>query len=488
MRTVPKPAYFQAEWLRFHRDPTHLWVLGAFALLCLMAAGHGWNGAQLRLQAQQQATATTVQKLARMQQELASIPADRPLITQGADPASPAKLAYGDGSFHVGLPPAAGAALALGTSELLAQSIEVSARTRHTQAAHQNITSPALASSGGFDLAFVTIVLLPLAAIALTWRLRAHDRELGTWRLISALPGAARGLFVAGLLLRWAVICIPALAAGALAVFGFAGWSGPAWLAWGGYALVVVLYALFWLVLAGLLNLTTTRSPPLALTLVGLWLVAVFAVPAVVAATGTPLPSRLATIADLRALDAVSRTDGEALEAAYRAKHPEATPGPIAPQKGDHRIRSYSAQQAFDLKAAPIVAAVDAAVARENARVERWSWLSPALAAQVALEHIAGSDLQRHQHFMAQVDTYQTHWRDYFRPMVLAMRNMRAGDYEGIPRFTYTAPASTHSTGLLHTAAAVLAWLLAAAAGVALTRQRRFAAARPPRFPSSPQA
>lgn len=474
MKTLFKTAYFKAEWLRFSRDRANLLTLALFALLCLGAALNGLHGAQQRQRVQQQATAATLDRLAGMQRELAHIAPDRPLVAQGIDPASPAKLANGDGTFRVGLPPAAGAALALGTSGLLPQSIEVGTRTRHTQAANQNLANPALANSGGFDLAFVVVVLLPLAAIALAWRVQAHDRELGTWRLVSAVPGATRGLFTAALLLRLSLLCGAPLLAGALAVFGFAGFGAEALMAWSGFALVVLLYALLWLALAGALNLTAAASPTLALSLVGLWLLAVFVVPVAIEASAEPLPSRLATVAELRALDAASRVDGEALEEGYRASHPEAMPGELTPQKGDHRIRLFSTQLAFDLKAAPIVARVDAAVGQASERVERLSWLSPALAAQLALEAIGGSDLRRHQDFMAQTDAYQTRWRDYFRPLILAMRNLRAADYDGIPRFSYAAPP-TAGAPLLRAAAAVAAWLLCALALTATARRRRAA-------------
>lgn len=474
MNGLFRAAYFQAEWLRFSRDRANLLVLGILSLLCLIAALSGWHGAQQRRDVQLQATSDTLERLLRMQREVASIAPDRPLVAQGIDPASPAKLANGDASFRIGLPPVSAAALALGTAALLPQSIEVSTRTRHTQSANQALANPALASSGSFDLAFVVVVLMPLVAIALAWRLQAHDRELGTWRLIGAVPGAARGLFLAAMLLRLALLCCAPLLAGALAVFGFTGFGGDAWLAWGNYALIVLLYALLWLALAGLLNLIPARSATLALSLVGLWLVAVFGVPVGIASGAEALPSRLATIVELRALDAVSRVDGEALEEGYRSGHPEAMPGESTPQKGDYRIRLFSTQLAFDIKAAPIVAKVDAAVARENERVERLSWLSPALAAQVALEQLAGNDLRRHQRFMLQVDAYQARWRDYFRPLVLSMRNMRAADYDAIPRFQPIAPLPTGpASGLAQIAAAVVAWLLIAATALVLARRCR---------------
>ena len=479
MNTTFKAMYFKAEWLRFSRDRANLLVLALFALLCLGAALNGGQQVRQRAQAQQQATTDAEQRLARMRQDVAGIAPERPLVAQGLDPASPAKLANGDGSFRVGLPPAAGAALALGTATLLPQSIEVTTRTRHTQAANQNLVNPANASAGGFDLAFVIVVLLPLAAISLAWRVQAHDRELGTWRLIAAVPGAARGLLAAALLLRLGLLCAVAWAAGALAVLGSAGFDtggfgADALAAWGTYAGIVLLYATLWLALAAALNASALPSPTLALGLVGLWLLSVFVLPAAIEAGAPLLPSRLATIAELRALDAASRVDGEALEEGYRASHPEALPGELTPQKGDHRIRLFSTQLAFDMKAAPLVRRVDDAVVARHAFVERWSWLSPALAAQLALETASGNDLRRHQHFMAQVDAYQTRWRDHFRPMVLAMRNMRPADYDGIPRFGYAA-ATTATTPLLRAAAAVAAWLFCALALTAVARRRRAA-------------
>lgn len=468
-------SYIKAEWLRMGRDRANLWVLFLFAALCLLAAANGWNEVRLRLHQQQQASEAAQQRLIRMQLEVAGTAPNRPLQAQSPDPASPAKVAHGDGAFRAVLPPSAGAALALGTALQLPQSVEVSSRSRHTQAAIQTLTNPALASNGHFDLAFVVVVLLPLAAIALAWRIQAHDRETGTWPMIRSIPGAARGLWTAGLLLRWGLLCIAPLLAAAVAVFGISGFGLQAWLAWGSFAVIVLLYGFLWLGLACLLNLTPARSPTLALGLIGLWLLAVLGVPAGVAASAPDLPSRLATIAQLRALDAPSRTEGQALENSYRASLPEAAAKAATPQKGDFRIRQFYTQLAFDQKAVSVVAHVDAAVAQAHERVARLSWLSPALAAQLALEQIAGSDLPRHQHFMAQVDSYQARWRSYFHPLVLSMRNMTVADYDGIPRFQYAGPmvTSTPAHGLKQTTTAVLGWLLIAIAIVTWsTRQR----------------
>lgn len=471
-------ACLRAEWLRWRRDRANASIVALLALLSLGAAVNGGLDARQRQTAQAQATGHTLQRLARMQREAAAIGPDRPLQAQGPDPVSPAKLAHADGTFRAGLPPAAGAALALGTTGVLPQSIEVSTRSRHTQAANQTLANPALAHAGSFDLAFVVVVLLPLAVIALAWRVQAHDRELGTWRLIAAVPGAGRGLFAAALLLRLGLLCAAPLAAGAWAVFGFAGAGSAAWLAWGGFALVVVLQGVLWLGLAGTLNATAARSPTLALGLVGLWLAALFAIPAAIDATAPPLPSRLAEIAALRALDAPSRTAGQALEDAYRERHPEAMPSALAPQRGDHRIRLFAAQWAFDRQAAAIVAAVDAAVARADQRVARLGWWSPALAAQLALEALAGSDRPRHQHFVAQVDAYQERWRRHFAPLVLSMRNLRTADYDAIPRFTHVEPPPS-AAPLARLAAAVAVWLSAALALLALARRRRAPVAHP---------
>lgn len=471
--TTFKTTHLRAEWLRFSRDRANLLLLALFVLLCLGAAFNGLQQARARAAVLTQATVDAEQRLTDMRRELASIAPDRPLLAQSPDPASPAKLANGDGAFRVGLPPAIGAALALGTATVLPQSVEVSTRSRHTQAANQNLDNPAVASVGGFDLAFVTVVLLPLVAIALAWRVRAHDRELGAWRLIASVPGAERGLLIAALLLRLALLCGAGWLAGAVAVFGHAGFSVEALWVWAAYAGIVLLTAGLWLLLAALLNITTLPSPTLAFALIGLWLVAIFVLPAAIEAAAPPLPARLATIVELRALDTVSRSDGEALEAGFRAAHPEAMPGELQPQNGDHRIRLFSTQLAFDMRAAPVVRRVDDAVAARHAFVARWSWLSPSLAAQLALEAVSGSDFERHRHFMTQVDAYQARWREYFRPLVLSLRNLRPVDYDGIPRFAYAPQAATAMPSLLWVLAGAVAWLLIALGAVAMSVRHR---------------
>ncbi len=230
---------------------------------------------------------------------------------------------------------------------MLPQSIEVSIRSRHTQAANQNLANPAIAGGGGFDLAFVIVVLLPLAVIALTWRVQAHDRELGTWRLIAAVPGAARGCAPRATAARRHAVRggLDRRGAGRLRPRGLRRRRpcGVGRLRIGGVARHRPM--------AGIGSAAERRarpSPTLALALVGLWLLSGLVLPAAIEAAAPPPPSRLATIAELRALDAVASADAAVLDASYRADHPEAMPGALTPPQGDYRVGLSSTQLAFD--------------------------------------------------------------------------------------------------------------------------------------------
>lgn len=57
--------------------------------------------------------------------------------------------------------------------------------------------------------------------------------------------------------------------------------------------------------------------------------------------------------------------------------------------------------------------------------------------AQEAANDLAGTGLDRYQHFRSQVKEFDRIWSDYFLPRIYRMENLAAADFDQIPRFQY---------------------------------------------------
>ena len=77
-------------------------------------------------------------------------------------------------------------AISIGQSDVnpLLQSVTI--RNLEGQKHDTDFENPALLMSGNLDLGFVIIYLFPLVLIAMTFNLYSEEKELGTWRILSA--------------------------------------------------------------------------------------------------------------------------------------------------------------------------------------------------------------------------------------------------------------------------------------------------------------
>lgn len=69
--------------------------------------------------------------------------------------------------------------------------------------------------------------------------------------------------------------------------------------------------------------------------------------------------------------------------------------------------------------------------------VKKLRFLSPSVIAQEASNDIAGTGLERFQHFRSQVKAFDQTWADYFLPKIYRKENLAAENFDRIPRFRY---------------------------------------------------
>ncbi len=408
----------QAEWLRFIRNPVNLWVIAVyFALLAASAIWSGLAASEFRARAlQPQHQTGNSQVRAEMH--------DAPGIGKVGEAS---RLTD---STVVRLPALGGLALSVRQMDLLSSELRISTRSRHTDGRNSDqLFNPLLRELGLLDFAGVLALLLPLTVIALTYGLVQEDRERGVWRLICAqMPHPARLVFAA-LAVRLVMVLVPAVAASLLAFMLDSGstlYAATHWLVFVG------VFAGVWMTISGLFLLLPVSSGAAAVGLLGVWLVTTFAVPAGLswAANGMqPMPSRLTAIVDIRRVQArTSKQQAELLSAWYQA-HPEVAPLKEPPRE----IAGLPANLELDSKVRPLMYRFDEVRKAHFEFMERWSALSPALAAVLTADRLAGIDAPRYAEYIHAVDQFEDRWRAFFVPGIMGQQGASASDYERQP-------------------------------------------------------
>lgn len=439
------------EWRRFVRDKTNL-LIAAAALLILCACG-AWSGLQASA-ARTQAGMQQAQWEQRIDQRRKAAP-----LAPGADAARQA--------FDVGrddpppTPIAASGALVLGVQQaaLGAPAIRVTVESRYTDGRRSDpLLNPLLRQAGALDFAVVMALLLPLTLISLCYGMVQDARERGIWALVCAQSRRPWRVLLAALAVRLGATMLVAALASMLAFSLDHGATLPAFLAW---MAALGAFALVWTALCALANLVRIPAAACGLALLGVWLLTSFAAPPAlqrVAQAGDSLPSRLEAVAQLRAIQQDAEVRMAPLLKEWYAAHPAlaaAAPGPHAwPVSFMPRLLEQ------DRGMRPLMLAYTQENARRTEQVERWSWLSPALALTMTADRLAGHDPLSYARYVADINRFEDAWRGFLVPRIMGYSGIPPDDLAHLPVFAPTPAAPAHDALLRRQL--LLALLLAA--------------------------
>ncbi len=425
------------EWRLLAADRALRVVLGVFAVLFVYALANGMAWASFQERTVEAARTGNAERVQALEQELADIANGGQPSSPFRDPRAPNVLGGARGAHAAVLEPGPLTALAVGQSDLLPYYYDVSIYTNEASFQQNGeVENPLNLMVGRFDLAFVTVYLLPLLVLALSYNVLSDEREQGTLALTLSQPVSARDVVLAKLAFRAVLVVGLAAAVSLLGILATGGFGSPGRvLLWCG---TVTVYALFWFALAAWVNGLRRSSAWNATALVGAWLVLVVVLPAAVnIAAGLlhPLPSRVEMITAQREAsnDAVNRRSE--LLARYLEDHPEMG-GVVADQPGQAAL-AWAATDAVNRRLEEVTAVHDARRADQLAVVRRYRFLSPALLAQEVLVDAAGTGDARFASFQSQVRGFADEWRQFFVPAILASERMDAGVLPEVPVFTF---------------------------------------------------
>lgn len=309
---------------------------------------------------------------------------------------------------------------------------------------------------GQLTPAFVLQTLAPLLIIFLAFRALAGERERGTLRLMLAQGISARQLISGKLLAHTGVagaVLLPAL----VALGVMAATAGTSSAQAGLMMLAYIAYLLVWTMIALLVSTLLPRGRDALLALIGLWMVTVVLLPRglpEVAAASETAPTRIETdVAIGRDLKAIG--DSHDPEDPYFNEFREAT------------LARYGVTDVLDLPVqyAGLVTMegerltsglfdryADVAAAREdrqNDLVRAFGVASPLIAVRQLSMTLAGTDLDSHQDFLAQVERYRYRFVQELNLMQVEQIPSRdpgddpridAANWLDVPGFSYVSP------------------------------------------------
>lgn len=424
-------AILRFEWVRARRDPVMRLALILFVVAAGGAALWGARWAEQRRQAVDVALAEA-DDIMRLRRE-----AFVKMVARGDTPNF--GLIYATAlPFRAGLPNAPLAALSVGQAEGYPAAATVSPFSDPWSIfdAHAaGLESPAVLAAGRFDLAFLIVVLLPLLLIATTYDLWSHDVETGSARFQLAQPVRPVLFIVTRAAVRGGAVLVAAVAI-ALVWLTMVGARDAGDLA--AFAIVVAAYGVSWIAMSMAINVCVRTSATAALASGTAWLVMVLLIPPAASA-----------VADLAAPPPSAQTYTNAVRMAgldVRAAHQPAAREAAIAQSG----RAYPATlwhsrneiQQRDARLAPIHRAHAEGLARHRALEEWLRFLSPAVAAQDALDRMAGTDAGRALAFQEQARAFAGEARQLAFTWMDDDRLLTLADYDRpLLRFTFIEPA-----------------------------------------------
>ncbi|MBN8731283.1 MAG: DUF3526 domain-containing protein [Acidobacteria bacterium] len=429
------------DWRNLRADRS-LWIIGAL-LAVLIGYGVHNGGAWVRFQQDTltQAAEEEAGRLTLIKTSIESANAGRANPPSWRDPRNPFAVGNTQAAHYVSMPPAPLAALAVGQSDLLPYYFKLSLKSRDTLLGNDEIENPVHLLSGRFDLAFVIIYLFPLLVLALSYNLISSEKEDGTLAMTLSQPvrlgtlawGKAgfRALFI--LALSTLISLAGTLASGVnLSAAG----ASPRFLLW---VAVVAAYGAFWFAAAVAVNALGRSSATNAIALAGLWLGFVLLIPALLNVTVKalhPVPSRVELIQAMRvASDDITRQRSQ-LMAKYLEDHPEfaaATDDSMA----QYAIRTAAILDELDRRVQPVLATFDEQLTLQQAMVDRYRFLSPAILVQSALYDLAGTNLYRYRHFLHLTEQFHAAWRTHFEPLIARNVRLTPAHINSLPRFHF---------------------------------------------------
>ncbi|WP_298520999.1 DUF3526 domain-containing protein [uncultured Kordia sp.] len=431
---------FKYEWLLLIRNR---WIQLLSILLLLLFGFAVYNGIQ-KVEARQNSIEAAVTELKTQETATLSVldsleNGHKVSVSRWRLPSRP--VVIGNSLARVvNMPAKSTAFIATGQSDLFTHYVKPTVTGDDLSMSYTEMTSPVQLLFGSFDLAFVIIYLLPLLIIAFSFNVLAAERESGTLKLLASQPIRIRTWVLQKLGLRffWLILCISVTLLLVFVIFSFdftANWTSLLVLI--GY---IIVYALFWFVLAFATNIWIRSSAKNAIALIGFWVLFVLLSPSILNQLSNslyPMPSRTLMLNQMRTLKAEATKKQDKILDSYLRDHPEYAINDSTQTRNFYH-KYMATQNLVKEELRPVVEKFETQLENQHQWAHTFSWLSPALTVQNALNDLAGTSEKDYQEFRSQSLEFAQQWRDFFLPFMFNNQKFAKSDYKNLPAFAYT--------------------------------------------------
>lgn len=353
------------------------------------------------------------------------------------DPTNPVAMGNYYGGIYLTLTPTPLAVISNGQSDIFPYYSKVNIGSTNAGKDNDNFESPMNIATGGFDLGFVFVFILPLLIIAFSYNILSSEREQGTLRLLLSMPINIKIWLLEKITFRYffIVVLISVLLTLSLYIIGV-NFLDTSYLL---LLLSIALYTLFWFGLAFLVNLLNKSSSQNIILLLGTWLLFVLIIPSfvnILASSVHPSPSRVQYVTSKRAIE----KEFEKKEEAILQKFYEENPSEKDSEKdATNRFRSYwnrnfilldeknKFMDAFENK-------YKKQAMNQRKFANKLSWISPAVILQNTMNEIAETDTQHYLNFQNNTKTFQKRWINYFYTKYKNHQKLTVKDFNNFPK------------------------------------------------------
>lgn len=282
-----------------------------------------------------------------------------------------------------------------------------------------DLNNPSTLLLGNMDLAFVFIFIFPLVIIAFSYNLLSGEQESGVWGLLRSQSTIPLKVIWRKFLVRMTAVYLAALVLMTIAAVYLQLTADGRLLA---VIIVLSLYLLFWFALSFWIISLGKSSSFNAVSLISFWVVLNILAPAMVNVWLTrqyPVPEALETVVMQREgyHEKWDMDKSVALNSFYQ-HYPQFKKYPFPQEQAFSWYWYFAMQQNGDDQAAPGAKAMNRKLQQRSRFTDMAALMMPGIQTQLALNGIAGSDLQQHLQFQQALRRYHEQLRLYFYPSI----------------------------------------------------------------------
>ncbi|HYO68364.1 MAG TPA: DUF3526 domain-containing protein [Archangium sp.] len=355
-------------------------------------------------------------------------------------------------AYYLALPtanePSTWAGLATGLRDVYPSSQSLRLLGLVPQLHEPELSNPLQQLTGGFDLAFVLVFLLPLLIIGLSYDVLSGEEDLGTGPLLRAQPTRLSRVVLLRLGLRAGLVAalVLVLLAAAL-VWSRSPLDGRAL----GWALISLAYTALWFLVALLVASLRRPSTFNALALVSLWIGWSVLVPSLinlVLSAYFPVPGGVElTLVQRQEMNAGWDKPKRATMEPFLARRPEWALLQV-PEERFSWTWYYAMHEVGDGAVAGHMAAYRERLQERQRWAEHISLLLPPVNAQLMLDRLSGTDMGSQLAYRDSLIAYHEQLKRFFYPKIFRGERLSALDFSAIPRHRFVPEGGGPSRGL----------------------------------------